>query len=453
MDDSDFSILELTKRRFGYEANAIDAYLDTLTRDECLTLLYDWEFKGRPSQQLPPGDWYTWLIRSGRGWGKTETGSNCCHIWAKEDKDERILLVGKDSDEIKTAMIEGPSGIFATAHPDFTPMWVDKKRLILRWPNGALAFGISAEVPEDIRSFNVGKIWWDEPFKCKHQEAVEEQLGFVLRIGKKPQRVLTSTPRATKLCKKLTKDPSTVVTNGATFQNYALSEVALQKMKDAYEGTRLGQQELYGEDIDENPNALWKFVDIVRNRKEPTYIDDTGIEHSLLEEMDRIVVAIDPPKTANENSDECGIVVAGKKGNDGYVFEDASKIATPKQWATLAIDLFKKYKADRIVAEVNNGGLMVEETLRNVNPNIPYKQVTATRGKAIRAEPIATLYEQGRIHHVGILGKLENQLIDFDPSMVSTKKAVDDRLDACVWALTELFGEAIKVPRIINLNG
>ena len=445
------SIQEQVKQNLKNDPELISKYLDSLTSDEANTLLYDWAFKGRPEQQLPEGDWYTLLVRAGRGFGKTEMGSQICHIWAKEDKEQRILLLGKDFSEIQTAMIEGPSGIFATAHPDFQPVWLDKKRLQLRWPNGAMAIGLSAEEPENLRSFNVSKVWIDEYFKFRHQNEIEDQLGFVLRIGKKPQRLITSTPRQTKLLKKLMKKPNTIVINGKTFDNYALHETALQEMKETYEGTRFGQQELYGLDIDENPNALWKYSDIEVNRKTLIYLDDDEVEHNLLEEMDRVVVAIDPPKTANENSDECGLIVAGKKGDHGYVFHDASFIATPEQWARKAIELYEAFQADLIVAETNNGGLMVESTLRNIQRNIPYKQVTATRGKAIRAEPISSLYEQGRIHHVGVLGKLEIQLTEFDPSNVSTKKAVDDRLDACVWALTELFGGSFRIPRIIPL--
>jgi len=247
---------------------------------------------------------------------------------------------------------------------------------------------------------------------------------FGLRLGSDPRCVVTTTPRPTKQIKDLIADPTCRVTRGSTYENRAnLAPAFFSQIVRRYEGTRLGRQELLAEILDDNPGALWRRPDI----------DDHKIA-TLPGELRRIVVAVDPAVTSSEDSDETGIIVAGV-GHDGrgYVLDDMSLRGTPHQWGTQAVAAYSKYKADRLVAENNNGGEMVEHTVRTVDPNVSYKGVHASRGKVIRAEPIAALYEQGRVHHVGSFPELEDQLCQWEPGMASP-----DRLDALVWALSEL---------------
>ena len=270
---------------------------------------------------------------------------------------------------------------------------------------------------------------------------------MTMRSGDNPQTLVTSTPRPTKLCKDLVADKTTVVIRGATYENDALPAKFINQIVSKYEGTRRGRQELYGEILDDNPGALWKLIDIERARVKDK--DNDG--KPWFSQMDRIVVAIDPATTSNEEtSDATGIIVAGRKGNEGYVFSDDTLVATPSKWGEEAIHAYDKWQGDRIVAETNNGGDMVETIIRNIKPSVSYKKVHASRGKAIRAEPVASLYEQGRIHHVGCFGDLENEMVEFDPALGRNQKS-PNRMDALVWAMTELFGDSFVEPRIIEV--
>jgi phage terminase large subunit-like protein len=320
-------------------------------------------------------------------------------------------------------MVEGESGILSVCPPWNRPAYEPSKRR-LTWPNGALATLYSADEPERLRGPQSDGAWCDEPASWRYPEAWD-MLMFGLRLGSDPRVVVTGTPKPIKIIKELLQSPTTHVVRGSTYANRRnLSPVFFSQIVKKYEGTRMGRQELQAEILDDNPNALWRRDDIERTRV-TSYPDLT-----------RSVVAIDPAVTDDEGSAETGIVVAGVSGaGEYYILDDRSLRSSPRGWATAAITAFHTYHGDRIVGEANNGGDMIEALLRTVDKEIPFKKVTATRGKAIRAEPIASLYERGIVHHVGTFPALEDQLCEWDPSLDGPSP---DRLDACVWALTEL---------------
>lgn len=407
---------------------------------EALALLHDWSWWARPSQVLPgpdvnlrtpDGSWVVWMCQAGRGWGKTRVGAETVRIWARDYR--YVSLVGPTADDARDVMIEGESGILACCPKGERPYYRPSKRR-LEWPNGSRSLVFTADEPERLRGKQHMKFWADEVGSWRYADSWD-QLTFGLRLGNNPQGIVTSTPRPTKLIKDLIADPSTLITRGRTYDNGGnLAPTFLGKIIRKYEGTRLGRQELDAELLDDNPGALWKRNNIeqFRVRKMPA---------TLL----RIVVGVDPAVTSSEDSDETGIVVAGVDGQTPphfYVLDDCSLSDSPDAWARAAVMAYLRQQADRIVGEVNNGGDLVESVIRHVvidgqpaGQNASYKAVHASRGKAIRAEPIAALYEQGRVHHVGAMPVLEDQLCDWDP-LTSLKSP--DRLDALVWAITEL---------------
>lgn len=320
-------------------------------------------------------------------------------------------------------MIEGESGILAVCPRDERPLYKKSERKLL-WPNGSVSLIFTADEPERLRGKQHMKIWADELGSWRYPESWDQAM-FGLRLGDSPQAVVTTTPRPTKLIRELAKQEGTVLTRGSTYDNQQnLAPSFFKQIITKYEGTRLGRQELNAELLEDNPNALWtlKQIDEARVKVAP--------------QLMRIVVGVDPAVTSNEDSDETGIVIAGVS-TDGhyYVLDDVSLTAKPAEWARAAVKGYHDRKADRIVAETNNGGDLVETVIRTVDLNVSYKKVTATRGKLIRAEPVSALYEQGRVHHVGTFSTLEDQMCDFNP-ITSTKSP--DRMDALVWAITEL---------------
>ena len=324
-------------------------------------------------------------------------------------------------------MIEGESGILAICPKDERPLYIANKSR-LEWPNGAKSLIFTADAPERLRGKQHHKLWMDELASWRYTEAWD-QASLGLRLGDNPQSVITTTPKPTPQIKMLIKDPMTFVTRGNTYDNKSnLAQAFINQIISRYEGTRLGRQEIEAEILDDTPGALWRRSDI----------DATRVKEAP--SMSRIVVAIDPAVSTNEGSDNTGIVAAGK-GDDGhwYVLADRSGIYTPDGWAREAIALYKNLGASRIIGEVNNGGDMIEHTLRNIDMNVSYKAVRASKGKAIRAEPVAALYEQKRVHHVGAFPQLEDELCIFTSDYDRAKmKYSPDRLDAMVWALTEL---------------
>jgi phage terminase large subunit-like protein len=408
-------------------------------------LARDWALWARDDQLTPPGDWTYWLILAGRGWGKTRTGAE----WVRSEvkRSRFVNLIGATADDARDIMIEGESGILSICPRGERPEYKPSQRK-LAWPNGAVSLIFTADEPERLRGKQHEKLWADELAAWRYAEAWT-QAQFGLRLGARPQACITTTPRPTPLVRELIADPGTLATLGTTYDNRDnLAPSFFSKIVKTYEGTRLGRQELNGEVLLDNPRALWTRARIDELRR-PKPGDDALA--AFLASLRRIVVAVDPAVTSNEHSDETGIVVAGIGRDESlYVLEDCSTVATPDAWARVAVQAYRRWGADRIIAETNNGGDMVEAVIRSVDRSVSYRKVTATRGKVIRAEPIAALYEQGRAHHVGGFDRLEDQMIEFDPTIAQTKSP--DRMDALVWAGTELFGGISRVGSVSELR-
>ena len=413
----------LAERLAALPGEQLQAAIGTLTDDEAAALLYDWKFWARPSQLPPPGDWRVWLILAGRGFGKTRSGAETTIDRVRRSVSKRVGLIAPTAADARDVMVEGESGILACSPPDFRPLYEPSKRR-LTWPNGAVATLFSAEEPDRLRGPQHDFIWADEPAAWKYPETWDMAM-FGLRLGTNPQVVATTTPRPTRLIRDLVADPGTVVTRGTTYENARnLAPAFLTAIVKKYEGTRLGRQELNGEILDDNPGALWSrnVIEALRVREHPPLL--------------RIVVGVDPAVTSDPESDETGIVVAGvDAAGHYYVLADASLQGTPLTWATAVKRVYDQYRADRVVAEKNNGGELVEANLRTVDRTLSYRGVWASRGKQTRAEPISSLYEQGKVHHVGTFPLLEDQMCDWAPDSGDPSP---DRMDALVWAITEL---------------
>lgn len=384
---------------------------------------YSWNLNARPKQKLPDGDWINWLILAGRGFGKTRTGAETVRIWARNNP--IIHIVGATSADARDIMIEGESGILAISPKHERPIYEPSKRR-LTWPNGSKAIVFSADEPDRLRGPQCYKAWADELATWRYPDAWD-QLKFGLRLGENPQVIVTTTPRPTKIIREMHKHKTTFVTTGTTYENKAnLANAFFDHIVTNYEGTRLGRQELNAEILEDIEGALWtgKLIEDSRRKSYP--------------ELERVVIAIDPAATSKKDSDKTGIVVAGI-GTDkhGYIIDDLTGLYTPNQWASIAVDAYHKYKADRIIGETNNGGDMIEALLRNQFPDVSYQSVHATRGKALRAEPIVSLYERKKIHHVGIFPDMEQQMTGWAPDLGLDSP---DNMDAMVYALSGLFG-------------
>lgn len=411
-------------------------------------LKFTWAFWARPNQLAPRGDWETWFINAGRGFGKTRAGVEWVRSQVKAGK-KRIAAIAATNSDIERVMVRGESGFLNCCWSgDKTsrgvhlglPEWSPTKRT-LTWANGAQVQFFSAEEPERLRGPQFEAAWCDELAAWNRDRDTWDMLQFCMRLGKNPQVVVTTTPKPTKLVREILKKSSTVVTNGSTFDNkYNLAAPFLKAIKDQYEGTRLGRQELYAEILDEASGALWN-----RGLLEQCEMDIPD-PVDFAQRLSRVVVSIDPAVTSNAESDLTGIVVAGIDLNGtSYVLEDASDRFTPEGWASKAIELYHKYSADRIVAERNQGGEMVRHTLHTVDETVPIRLVHASRGKFARAEPVSSLYERGKVKHIRGLDQLETQMVSWEPlgSIGSP-----DRLDALVWALTDLALKGIAKPTL-----
>lgn len=396
--------------------------LQDLPDDVANAAMYDWRgMWARPNQVPPGGDWRYWLLLAGRGFGKTRVGAETVREWSEIYP--RIHLVGPTAADVRDVMIQGDSGLMNCFPREHRPLYEPSKRLVT-FASGAVAYAFSADEPERLRGPQCASFWADEVAAWRFPEAWDNLL-FGFRLGNNPRGVITTTPKPTKLIKDMVTDPHTVITRGSSYDNRAnLAPAFFDAIIRKYEGTRLGRQELLAEILEDLPGALWTLAMIERSRV-------AGIP-----QMWRVVVAIDPAVTATEGSDETGIVVVGVgPGPQLYVLEDSSRRATPGEWAREAVRLLVKWKADRIVAEVNNGGDLVEANLRGVSPMLPYRAVRASRGKATRAEPVAAMYEQNRVHHVGRFPELEQQMCNFVPGQ---QERSPDRMDALVWAVYDL---------------
>ncbi len=395
-------------------------------------LLKDWEIWARDDQLPPEGAWRNWLILGGRGAGKTRAGAEWVLGVALGRKRfgesaRQIALIGETLADVREVMIEGVSGLLSVHTRSERPDWEPSRRR-LEWPNGAVAYAFSADDPESLRGPQFDAAWCDELCKWRRADATFDMLQFGLRLGKQPRATITTTPRPVPLLKRLLADPLTVVSRAATKANaFQLAPQFLEQMLARYAGTRLGRQELDGELIEARADTLFP-----RERVEKARVE-------VHPPLTRIVVAIDPPVSSREGADACGIVAAGVD-DDGKVFVLADESATglsPLAWASRVISLYRKLDADRIVVEVNQGGEMARVVLSETDASVPISEVRATRGKVLRAEPVAALYEQGRVSHVGSFPLLEDEMADFGADGLSHGRS-PDRLDALVWAITAL---------------
>ncbi len=412
--------------------------LARLPDEAALALAHDWEgLLARDSQLAPEGEWRTWMILAGRGFGKTRTGAEWVQARVDRGTARRIALVAATAADVRDTMVEGESGLVAVAPPWNRPKYLPSKRKVL-WPNGAMALMFTAEKPRQLRGPQHDTAWGDELAQWKYPDTWD-QLQMGLRLGDDPRAVLTTTPRPIKLVKDILAEPTTAVTRGSTYENRAnLAKAFIEKILRKYEGTRLGRQELYAELLEDTPGALWTSALLEANRVRTA------------PDLARVVVSVDP-QAADPNADpdesnaETGIVAGGIDADgDGYVLEDASGRYSPGEWGETAVLLHDRLHADRIVAESNQGGAMVEFVVRTAaeklfredkrpSAHIAVTLVHASRGKHTRAEPIAALDEQHRIHHVGYFGELEPQMTTWIPGMKSP-----DRMDARVWLFTHL---------------
>lgn len=391
------------------------------------TSVDDWLWEHARADQRPPrwsDPWQTWVLSGGRGSGKTRTGSETTHKATKVTP--RIALIAATGPDFREIMVEGRSGLLATAKPGERPTWEpSRKRLV--WPNGCVGQGFSAEEPDRLRGPEHGYVWSDEPAHYPLIDEVWSNMEFGLRVGKNPKVIVTSTPKPTKWMKTLIAHPTSVVHRVSTYLNaHNLADAYRRNVMEKYEGTRLGRQELHGEVIEDVEGALWNYGII-------DWVDDAP-------HLDRIVVAVDPAGSTDVRADETGIVVIGRKGKDQYVLADYTGRYTPDRWGNKAYDAYEEFAADCIVAEKNYGGLMVESVLKQAaKDRARIKLVNSRRGKALRAEPVVARYEQGRVHHVGKRGDL-SLLEEEMTSWVPGTGPSPNRVDALVHGSTELGG-------------
>ncbi len=410
--------------------------LKPLTDAEAEALLWDWNFWARPKQLPPPGDWSTWMLRAGRGFGKTRGGAGWVHERAMQEP-RWIALVARTPADARDYMVEGPGGLEKNTPVQERPLYEPSKRR-LTWPNGSWATIYSDDEPDQVRGFSGDTAWLDELGKYKHPKEIWDNLAFGMRecSADRPRRLITTTPRPLEILEKIEALPGTVTVIGSSYENRSnLDPTWFEEEIAAYEGTSWGRQEIHAEILTAAEGALWSYDTIEANRvlRPP--------------EMLRIVVSIDPAVSSTETSDETGIAICGL-GVDrhGYILGDLSGRYRPDGWARKAIRAYDDIGADRLIGEINNGGEMIESTLRATaksmrdtgereTAEISYKSVHASRGKQARAEPIAALDEQGRIHHAGLFDKMEKQMCTWEP--LSGDRS-PDRIDARVWGFTEL---------------
>ncbi|WP_449411076.1 DNA-packaging protein [Methylobacterium komagatae] len=401
------------------------AILASLTEEQAAELLWDWRFWARPNQIAPDGEWQTWLALAGRGFGKTEAGAQ----WVRErvkNGARSIALLAETQKDLEEVMV---ARLIAVHPPDEAPT-VRYKPVRVIWPNGAVALGYNGTEPNQLRGPEFDTAWVDELAKYRYARESWDMLQFTMRAGLDPRVFVTTTPRPIPVIREILADRSTVVTRGSTFDNADnLPAQFLERLKTRYEGTRLGRQELQAEVLDDVPGALWTR-DMI----------DQALKPRALPDMARVVVAIDPSGTkgASDDGDTIGIVVAAK-GIDGhaYVLADRSCKLSPAGWGRVAVNAYREFEANRIVGEANFGGAMVEHVIKTTDSTAAYQEVKASRGKVVRAEPVAALYEQGRVTHVHSMPDLEDQLCQMAGDGYLGEGS-PDRLDAMVWALTDL---------------
>lgn len=374
-------------------------------------------------QRPPDGDWLYWLLVAGRGTGKTDAGAHYVDDYARNHPGARIAIAAPTTGDARATCVEGETGLMVVNPTiEFNRTWGE-----LKWPNGSRAQLFGAYTPDDaerLRGPQHHLLWADEFAAWRQITACWDMLRLGLRLGPRPHAIITTTPKPRPKLIELLKDPRSVITTAHTDDNPHLHPDVRAELYKQYGGTRLGRQELAAEILTDVPGALWN-----RDKLEENRVTDAPA-------MLRIVVAVDPSGGSTEGHAEVGIVAAGKGADaHGYVLRDVSERLAPERWARRAVQLYYELKADRIIAEKNFGGDMVEYTIKTIDPNVPVKLVNASRGKQLRAEPVSALDEQGRIHHVGMLADLEDQMCSWVPDSGDPSP---DRLDARVWAITEL---------------
>ena len=389
-------------------------------------LRLEWIHLARPKQLTPKGDWSIWLILAGRGWGKTLTGAQDMAWFALNNPDSRLAIVAPTFADGRDTCIEGESGLLSIMDEKIIANYNRSLGEIVLH-NGSRFKTFSADTPERLRGPQQHRVWCDELGSWKYTETWDQMM-FGLRLGEHPKVVVTTTPKPIPLIKDLLKRKDTYTTTGSTFENKEnLAEASLSQLKEKYEGTRLGRQELYAEVLEDVEGSLWSR----------DMIESSMVRYNeKLPSFKRIVIAVDPAVTANKRSDETGVVVCAEDFQGKYyILNDLSGKYSPDAWAKKVVEAYESYKADKVIAEVNNGGDLVERVVKTVDRNVNYKSVRATRGKFVRAEPIAALYEQKRVRHLNRFNLLEDQLCSYNPEITSQSP---DRLDALVWGLTEL---------------
>lgn len=424
-----------------------DAALEELTEDQARALNSDWEFWGRPDQQEPAvfasAEKKVWFVKAGRGYGKTRTGAETVKKRVRAGKAGRLGIIAPTAGDARDIMIEGESGLLAV-HPDWWKPHYEPSKRRITWPNGAIASVFTADEPDRLRGPQFDFVWGDEPASWRYGEEAWDNVELGLRLGLHPQAMLTGTPRPITWIKELLADSETVVTEGSSYRNLAnLAASFIRRILKKYEGTRLGLQELHAMVLEDVEGALWtrRLLDLGRIRW-------TEVEGDLIlpvPDLDVVVIGVDPAVTSGPDSSETGIIAAGRHGSrdlgHAYVLGDYSLRGEPHEWATAVIRAFHNHQADRIVAEKNNGGDLVRTNIHAVDRRVKVELVTASRGKKTRAEPISTLYQQERVHHVGIFPELEEQMTEWVPGETPDSP---DRVDATVWAITDLLGDSGK---------
>lgn len=397
-----------------------------------------WPMLAAPLQLPPPGDWRIWLMLAGRGFGKTRAGAEWVHAMAQRAAGQRIALVGSTAADVRNVMVEGESGLLAIARR--TRLRWEPGRALLRWPNGSMARGFSAAAAHRLRGPQHHLAWCDELATWRNAEATWDNLELGLRLGSKGRIAVTTTPRVTPLLRRLRGRPDCWLSEGKTADNIHLPPDFIAAMTRELGGTRRGLEELEGLWLDDAEDALWTRAMLEQCRR------DTA---PRAEALVRTVIGVDPP--AGIGGAACGIIVAATdRLGKGWVLADASLSgASPQRWAQRVADTLAHWNADRVVVEVNQGGAMVEQVLRAVDPEIPLRCVHALHSKAMRAEPVAALYETGRVHHHGVFRALEDELC----GMIAGGRyqgpgKSPDRADALVWALTELMLKRQALPQV-----
>lgn len=416
---SEKSLLERAVDRLG--ADGLKKALSVLPAEAREAIAYDWSQVGRPKQQEPSGNWRIWLVLAGRGFGKNRTASEWIRQRVASGKARRINILARSAAEARDTIVEGDSGLLSVGYPDERPTYEPSKRR-LTWPNGATAILYSAEEPDSLRGTQCDTAYADE-LATYGDNGAWDQLLFGLRLGQDPRAIVTTTPRPVPIIKGLIADKTCHVTRGSTYENRSnLAPAFLEQVVKRYEGTRQGRQELYAEVLEGAEGALWS-----RELIETTRVHTHPI-------LTRTVVAVDPAVSNTENSDSTGIIVAGLAAtNHAYILADYTLKAGPLEWAKVVERAYNDHRASLVIAEGNQGGDLVKSNLQVTNPSLPVRLIRAHKGKALRAEPVATLFEQYQVHILGYQPDLEDQMCSWQPGLKSP-----DRIDAMVYAIREL---------------